>query len=409
MALVDWIGAALAVAQVTRITYSAYTAGQTYTLTINGKSVSYVAAASTSADVFAGLVAAWNATLIAEFREATASVSSGVLLTANVAGVPFTVTATATGGITSTITTITACTGPNFFSNGQNWQGGAVPSASDQLRFRNGNVSLLYDIVSTTNYSDIFIEASYTGAIGLPAVNALGYREYRPRFLKLGTGAHSYILRIGAGQGQQPARVLLDANAATVFAQVYGSSQLTDGERPIVIKNTDASSTFEFYAGFVTVDADSSGAAATFKVIANQQSGAQCNVLATEQVACGVVTTSGGELEIRGSATSLDANLGSRVSIAGSATCPTVVAASGATVYWDSTAGVTTNAIARPGGTIDFGRNAAPKTVANATCHKDGKFLDPLGILTLTNGVILSGCTVQECIVDIGRNRTLKT
>lgn len=409
MALLDWIGAALAVAQVTRITFSAYTSGQTYTLTINGKSVSYVAAASTSADVFAGLVAAWGATLIAEFKEATASVNSGVVLTANVAGVPFTVTATATGGITSTITTLTACTGPNFRTNAANYLGGAAPGAGDHTRFRNGNVPMLYDLEDVAvNYGDIIIEASYTGSIGLPAVNPLGYREYRPRFLKLGNGSNNYKIRIGAGQGQQPARILIDANAATVFAQVYGTGTALDGERPLVIKNTDATSTLEYYGGIATLDADSSGAAATLKVIANPQAGAQCNVLVTEQVACGVVTTSGGELEIRGSATSVDANLGSKVSISGDATCPTVVASSGSTVFWDSTAGVT-NATARPGGTIDFGRQAAAKTVTNGTCHKDGKFLDPLGILTLTNGVILSGCTVQECVVDIGRNRTLKT
>lgn len=409
MATIDWIGGALAVAQVTRVTYSAYTSGQTYTLTINAKSISYVAAASTSADVWAGLVAAWLATTIAEFKEATASVSSGVLLTGVTAGLPFTVTGSATGGITATVASVTAPTGPNSRTNAANWLGGVAPVAADKLRFRNGNISMLYDLVDVaTNFSDIIIEASYGGAIGLPANNGT-YTEYRPRFLKLGDGTNSYIIRIGQGQGSQPTRVLIDANAATVLAQIYGSGQIVGGERPIVIKNTDASSTFEVYGGYLSLDGDSSGSAATLKLLASASSGIQCDVLTSETFACGVITCLGGKLEVRGSATSLTAGLGAVVSIAYAATCPIVVAASGATVYWDSTAGITTSATAHSGGTVDFSRNANPKTVAASTCHKDGRILDPAGILTLTTGVLLSGCTNQECTVDIGRNRTLKT
>ncbi len=408
MGLKDWIGAAGAVAQVTRITFSAYTSGQTYTLTINNKSISYTAAASTSADVFAGLVAAWEAALAVELQEATATVSSGVLLTADVAGKPFTVTATATAGITSTITAVTAATGPNYFSNAANWSGNSLPSAGDDLRFRNSTVSLLYDLESATDYASVTIESTFTGDIGLPASNSSNYPEYRPRFLKLGTST-SYSIRIGQGTGSRSSRILIDANGNNVTVQVYGTGQATGTESPVVLKNTGSSSTVEFYSGFMTIDSDSSHSLASCNLIASQSSGSQGRLVIAEGVAAGVVKALGGELEISGSATSLIASGGARCTITGEGTCPVIRADSGAIVYYDSTEDVATSVEAANQGTLDFSRNGSPKAVAAATIHGGGKILDPLSIVTWTAGIFLSGCTLAEVTLDVGRGATIST
>ncbi|MBI3866827.1 MAG: hypothetical protein HY290_33525 [Planctomycetia bacterium] len=87
------------VAQITRVTPANVKVGDTFTLTCNGKSVSYVAKAATVADVVAGLVAAVQTTTIPEFAEMLASPAadnSYFTLVAATAGVPFTVTASTT-------------------------------------------------------------------------------------------------------------------------------------------------------------------------------------------------------------------------------------------------------------------------------------------------------------------------
>jgi roadblock/LC7 domain-containing protein len=92
-----WAGGAAKVAQVSTFTVGGtYADGQTYSVTINGKVVSYtsVTADSANADAAVGLLAALQASAYPEFLEITwASVSSLVISgTANTAGKPFTAT-----------------------------------------------------------------------------------------------------------------------------------------------------------------------------------------------------------------------------------------------------------------------------------------------------------------------------
>ena len=92
-------GDAPAVAQVSRITPATVEIGDTFTVTINGKSITVTATAATVANVIALMVAAIDATDIAEFLEITASDdTTSLLLTANTAGVPFVVTSSASNG-----------------------------------------------------------------------------------------------------------------------------------------------------------------------------------------------------------------------------------------------------------------------------------------------------------------------
>jgi len=407
MAVIKWKGGAQAVAQVTTITFSAYTSGQTYTVVINGKSVSYTAAASTAADVVSGLQAAIAASGGAEFSTMTASGTTTLILTGNNPGEPTTITASATGGITATVTATTAATGPNHFNNANNWIGGALPSAADDLVFEDSTYSVLYALEDTTNYGDITIDSTFTGEIGLPVQNATGYREYRPRFLKLGDGTSSYALTVGLGTGRQPTRVLIDANAADVAAKIYNSGQGISDEMPIVIKNTGGASTLDVYSGKVHVDADSSGSLTTLRITPADGGSNNVYVLIDETVAAGAITQTGGTLEVRGSASSIDASNNAQARFVLAAACPIIVVATGGTVYWESTAGVTTSINVHAGGTMDFARNVSTKTVAAAVLYAGGAIKDPSGIVTWTTGVDLLGCSIRDVTLDLGRNRTI--
>ncbi len=408
MALKKWRGGAASVIQITTITFSAYTSGQTYTVTINGKSITYLASASTIANVIEGLVTAWESTVEPEFSEATASSNSGLVLTANTAGIPFVVSASATGGITATVTATRAATGPNHFDNAQNWVGGSLPSAGDDLLFTSGEFDVLYGIESTTNFGDITIDSTFTGAVGLPATNSNGYREYRPRFLKLGDGTSAFAVVIGLGDGRKPTRVLIDANAATVYGSIYGTGTGDNDEAAVVIKNTDATSEIDVYSGLVTIDADSSGALAALR-ITPADGGGTVDVMVNTTVAAGAVVVAGGSLQLRGSATSLDVSNSGRVTTVLEAACPTVTVADGGIVEWGSSQGITTKANVQNRGTLNLAFNGEEKTVAAADLYAGGALLDPLACASFTSGIAIKGCKLADVTLDVGRNQVIST
>lgn len=407
MATKYWTGAAKAVAQVTRVTFSAYTSGVTYSITCNGKSVSFTATASTEDNVVDGLVAALQETTEPEFAEFTASNESaaGITLTGTSLGVPFTVTGSSNSTPTATVTHDIVATGPNFFDNAGNWSGGTAPVASDDLVFENSSVSCLYNIVNTTNYGDLTISSSYTGEIGLPSTNASGYREYRDRFLTLGDGGWDPTITIGQGQGGQSGRIQIDANDCTVTGRVYGSGSSPDGEYAIILKGTDASSVVDVFGGNVEFDDDGISALGTLRITPSGNI-TDTRVLCSDAVSAGNVTVGGGRLEIRKAATSVSATNNAEVYIQGTATCPTVSARSGARVFWNSSAGVTTSLTIYADGVFDASGSGSSKAIQACTLFAGASIVDPLGVLTYTTGFVTSGCSLLDVSVDTGVGRT---
>lgn len=406
MAVKKWRGGAAAVGQVTRITWSAYTSGVTYTVTINGKSISYTASASTIANVSDGLVAAWLATTEPEFGEATPTSSSGLLLTAITLGVPFTVTGSATGGVTITVTAVTAPTGPNWFDNAQNWDGGSLPSAGDDLVFEMSAVDVLYGLVNTDNYDSLTFDSTYTGAVGLPATNTRNYREYRSRFLKLGDGTSAYAVTVGLGSGRQATRLLLDIFDTDATVQIYGSGNFGGDELPIVLKNAGSASTLDMFGGSVKLDADTSATFAAVRVTPGPNS--QTKLVSGPLVANGAVTVAGGDVELQGNSTSLVASNRANVRTVLAALCPTVTVGDGARVNWGSSEGISTKANVQNQGTLDFSGSADPKTVADCDVYPGGSLLDPLGVVTFTNPIAVKGCKIGDVTLDLGRNRNVQ-
>lgn len=408
MAKKYWLGAAQAVAQVTTVTYSAYTIGVNYRITVNNKTVSYTAVAATSADVWAGLVNAWNSSGFAEHQELVATVSGGVVLTGRDAGVPVTVTASTGGAPTATVTATTAATGPNFLMNAANWVGGVAPVAADELIFKNSSVSVLYDIEQTgINFSHVTVEASYTGAIGLPVTRENGgYPEYRPRYLKLGDGTNAFTVTIGAGVGQHATRVFIDGNQASITLIVYGSGQAASDAMPVEVKNTDNSSAAQIYAGNVAILADTAGNLATLSIVQRQDLSSQPNVIIGEGVTVAAAKQAGAStLSNYGTITVMDVMDGAECY--NYAAMPTARAANYGKIYWVSASNLTTQAIAYSLGVIDFSKHGTTKTCQACDVYGGGSILDPLGLVTFTTGIITKGCKIAETTLDVGRGRTL--
>lgn len=402
MAQKRWIGAADAVAQVTTITFSTYSASETYTITINGKSISFTATTGTNTDIWSGLQAAWEDSSVPEHVEAVATVDSGVVLTSRTAGQPFTVSASATTG-TATVTTSTAATGPNHFDNADNWEGGVAPIAADDLLFADSSVDVLYNIEPGLAFGVITVEQSYTGRIGLSRVSDSGYQEYRARYLKLAATAS---IEIGSGSGQGSNRIFIDANAQVVDLDVYSSGQGDGQGKPVQVKNPAATSDLSVYGGRVSFEG--SGGASTLNAIARQNTSVAPDVNVDSGLSVGDMTVAGNntELLLEGSASSLTASDGAEVSIAGDATCPIVKTSSNSQVFWDSTADLTNKLFVYQGGYASFARRKEDRTVADCELHSGGTLLDPHRTVTWTAGVTLVGL-LGDVTLDAGRNLTI--
>jgi hypothetical protein len=255
-----WLGQAVAVAQVTTIQVTAYAVGTTYKITVGGVVISTIAAGSVNATA-AALASAWNTSTHPYCAAVTASASTDtVTLTADTAGVPFVVTS-AVSGSTGTIgaaSTTTASSGPNHWDTAANWSTGSVPANGDNVYLRNSDVSILWGLAqSGVAPAALYIEASYTGTLGLP-YNQFTVKagstdttapEYRAAYLAIGAA----LVRVGENYAAQNAsgssllKIDLGTTAATVAAIATGSS--TDGLPPLRLKTSSSTAALKVYAG----------------------------------------------------------------------------------------------------------------------------------------------------------------
>ncbi len=302
MAKIRFLGRAQAVSQVDTITIGGtWSAGEKARITINGKWVEYAAVtADTAALVAAGLQAAAVASTNAEFREITWTVAGAVITATSTAGVPVTlaVSETAASG-TITLSNVTAATGPWNWNNADNWSGGAVPAASDEVYLDLAGAAIRYGFPTGLALAKL---VQSDGQIGLPAINTAGYTEYRPTHLTVSAA----IVQIDGGQ-------LCRVNTESAAAKVIGQARGTDID---VIVN-HASAEINALAG--TVKAWSSG------VSSGQALAARCNAGATLELGyggtvatvmsagttlarctCTAVTCEGGQLTLEGSATTVN-------------------------------------------------------------------------------------------------------
>ena len=414
MATRRWRGDAVPVADVWTITPGGTIGTETFTMTINGKDVTYTAqSGDTVALVVAGLVAAWNNSTIPEFAEATAvNSTTHATITMDAAGVPMVVTCTASGSATLTPSNTTAATGPNFFSNADNWTGGAVPVDGDTVVFDSGGVSCKYGISQSALTPAAFtVTMGFTGEIGLPESNvSVGgtYREYRTKFLTWcdSGDATNTSVRIGDGVGSGSGRLRLSFNTGRVTGMILNSGQRTDeGEPAITIQGSNANSEwnvlrgdvgFAFYAGESTQ-------MATLRV------GYIDNPIGDARVECGadlatltLVELSGGETALRSAVTTLSMWAGICSQYAGAVATLSI---DGGTYYPKGTSTVTTLNLGS-GGNFDRRQDARDMTITNTNFYEGFEYHDPNDTITNTNGIDFIRTTPAGGVFDVAPNKT---
>ena len=428
MATVYATHGAAAVKQIDIITVAnAWTAADTATMTINGKDLVVTIGADTSTtQVAEALRDAWNATSrldsegttdatsnfggqeFGEYSEATASIDpdspSVVIITANKAGVPFTLTVTENTASTGTATQATsqAATGPWHWDNGDNWSGGTAPANDDVVVLKDcsgPNVGFKYGLPDNSSYPrEVTIQhwMSYTGEIGLPPINTSSptkpFPEYRAQFVLLndaGTGttiAHTF----GLGQdGTGSPMINLRHDTLKVAAIVYntGTPQIS-GRKALNLVCTTNTSTVNVVNGSVDLSSQYSGTAA---VVTLSQTGGDVRCIGGLK-ASSTVTCGGGKAVIGGS-TAIDTMTvtGGQVKLEGqTGTITTLRIQDGGTVNASSSALTFTTIAVYNGGTFDARENAGALTVTNSSLQRGGKWLDPYRRCTLSNAMTIS-------------------
>jgi len=242
MAAIRWTGKSVAVAQVEDGAILTYDAATTYTLTIGDIEVSVPGDTdvdTTAANLVAAAVAETHPYFAAIAWANPSAPSADITATATVAGVPFVVTLTVTGG-TGTVTALsntTPSTGPEHWDDADNWEGGVLPAVGDNVIVENSNSNINYGLNTITDdLNCVLIFKTFTGRIGLDSlrfsqggtVSDGDAVEYREDYLEISAALIEIGKQVGPGTPAGSGRIKIDNNKAgasqlNVFATAAGA------------------------------------------------------------------------------------------------------------------------------------------------------------------------------------------
>jgi hypothetical protein len=398
-------GDAPSTAQVNTVTPANVGIGNTFTMTVNEKSITVTATAATVANVVGLAVAAWNASTEPEFAEVTASDSTThVTLTADTKGKPFTQTSSASGG-TATFTTATTVTssGPSHWDIAANWSPSGVPADADDVYIENNSVDILYGLNQTAiELTSLNIAASYTGKIGLPNINGT-YREYREKYLVIG----ATTINVGYGDGAGSGRIKINCEAEATTLNVSKTGPPAEqGVPALLFVGTEATNVLNVTEGNVgvAIEAGQTSTLATVRCGFEQSVSSDVTLRLGSGCTLTTINQSGGALEINSAFTTLNKLDGTTI-INGVGTKTTISVDGGSLVY-NSTGTITTLTVGS-GGKVDFGQDQRAKTVTNkVNLYEDSTLLDPNGVVTFSGGFQTHRCKVADVTVDFGVNRS---
>ncbi len=416
MATVRFTGNAPAIKQINTITPASVTVGNVFTVTINGKAISFTATAATVANVTAGLVAAIQASDFAEFKDVTPTDNTTTLtLTATTAGVPFTqtsgaATGTGTPGCTLVTSTTTANSGPYNWDIASNWDTLAVPVAADDVYIDRPAAEIRYGLdQSAVTLSSLTIRCGqgYTVKIGLPDTNSQGYPEYRGTDLKI--SATTVSIEDSALPGGS-LRLNLNTGTAQTTGTMDCQARAVDSEREAVFwVGTHASNAWTVTNGSFAA-AGRVGETATIATLNTARQG-DTGQGPTVRLGSGCTLTTihhdGGSLEANSAITTYQQKGDAKATINGTGTLGDVTVDGGSLIV-NTSGTVGTSFAVGPKGRVDYSQDPRAKTITPMVVLSPGaKWNDPNGVVTYTAGIQLYRCSLRDVTLDVGPNRTL--
>lgn len=377
------------------------TTADTITITINRKEITYTVEGSENTTQMAeGLLALLQASTLAEFLEIEWTSDADVITaTGRTAGIPFTATASDSGGdATLTAANVTAATGPYFWSNADNWSNGTVPIANETVFIDvSGTIvpKIYYGIdQNTLNLAALTIN---NAEIGLPDDNG-AYSEYRDKFLRIQT---ANLTLGGTGQGLIRLDMVNGTTSGATAVQITSTPTSRVADKPAVqIKNTHANSTLNIIKGSVGLGANLGETATFLTVRVGYVNSVQGDVYlyTGSGTTIGTLNQAGGTLSLGAGVTTLTISGGKTTFLSGNVT--TITGYSGQVFYLSQ--GTITTVSADNTFSIDFTKDLRPKTVTNCTLFKGSSLKDSFKVVTFTNPILISGCSLTDVTLDLG-------
>lgn len=406
MATISYTAAAKAVAQVDTITPGGTIAAtDIFTMTVNGKSLSFTATTTTVDHVVTGLKAAFDATTEPEWGELTASDDTTTLtLAGRTLGKPFTVTTSinnVSGGAAPTLTqaTTTSCSGPAFANVAANYSGSATPSTGDTLIVE-GDADILYGLdLSAVTLARMIIR-DYGGRIGLPPKNDEGnYPEYRDQYLKISATVLDIMDNVSSG------RIRLNVGSAQTAATV-----MTSGTSPVptiaavTLVGTHASNVVNIMGGQVGIATETgeTSKVATLRVGGGNN---RPNVTISENVTLTTVVLDGGDLTLYADFANGTVNGGTLNLVDDPDISGTLTIRKGSPVIING--GPTIAKIVMAGGTLDMTQDARPVTVTNCDLYSGSTIRDPYQRVTWSNAIVKKECDFPDVSLELGNSATV--
>jgi hypothetical protein len=392
MSTIRFTGNAETEAQVDTFTPANVEVGDIFTLTVTGLDgttavINFTATAATVANVTAGLTAAWNASTNALCTPITAADGTTELtLTADTAGVAFSVAASTTnGGAVDDQTLTRAATnkneGPSDWSSVDNWSGGALPGGGAGEEVYVEGATILYGLDQSgiaNTLTSLNIKESQIGTN--PADGYLAF------YLQIKATAVSIGHHSGPGTTTEQTPVNIDTGSVSSTVTVYKTGTNSDSTMPAVrLKANNPGTVIRVRKGIVGVayeDGETTGVS-TIAVSYDKNRTADADVFIGAGVTVTTVEQIGGDIVLGCGATTVNAEAGTLTTEGDGAI--TTLNAKGATVYPNSTGTITTLPIT--GGTVDFTRSMAARTVTTLKLDEGGVLKYDPAVVTLTNKV----------------------
>lgn len=398
MAVVRWLGKQTRRPQVTKALVGSTTVGHTFTLTIAGKAVTYVAVTGdTLVTIAAGLAAAAAASVEGEFSELTVTTDgvSAVYATGPDDGAPFTLTGSGTG--TLTMSTPTAALSPHDVGDTVNWSGGALPTNADVATFDEPTAAAaLYRLTALTAVTcGVVRRATYPGPIGLPDTSAVGgYPEYRPR--RFETAGTSWQVEQDSTDGPGQVRLNSSAGGAVTVVVTAAGGGRTSVEA-VDLAGLPAGSAVTAVGAGVTV----SPAGSTASTLASVTTADSRLTLGEAVAAAGAVVVVGGTAVVRCPYTSFSSDRDAAVGFAGLA-AGTSTTIDGGTATWQAV-GSPGLLVIGTGAAVDFSRAPGPVTVTDpVTVSETGGLSDPAARIVRPYELVLDRTQLGAVTLDLG-------
>lgn len=424
------------VAQVETGTFSAPNSiGNTYSATINGKSVTYSSVSGDTAALAAtGLYDLLIASKIPEFNEITWTNPSGkVVATAKVPGVPFAnVPGTNAGlvfstgnGLASGITQVStvANASSSDVNDAQNWLRitspapgvRQLPQNDDDMVVANSDVPMLWNLdqLASIRLNTYTRWQSMTGSIGLPENNPNGYTEWRATYFKFSGPAGSVpagglVMVLGYGStGSGPGRERYNAGSQPVTLTCLAAGQPLD-EYGVRFLGVHTANTFTVLGGVSLGIAMLPGEVASLSS-STVDGGAIVGIgSGVTWTAGSTLTTFGGTVILNSAPATITGANGTRFIFATTGlTWATLTVQGACTLEW-LCGGIITTLTMSQSCTLDKSGDARALTITNHTLDGDTCYInDPLNAITYTNAGTVKQ-SVQAGPYRFTGNKTVK-